>query len=60
MEEMRSGVTAGMAPAGLSDKQALRLHQLLHDAKFADPRGDHLSPAGDAGTICGRFRPYMF
>ena len=37
-----------MKPAELSDKQIIRLHQLLHEAKFADPDGRHLSPAGAA------------
>lgn len=35
-----------MAPSQLSDKQVTRLHQLFHEAKFRDPGGDHLSPAG--------------
>ena len=34
------------APRDLDGKQAVALHQLLHEAKFRDPCGDHLSPAG--------------
>lgn len=26
--------------------QVVRLHQLLHEVRFDDPKGDHLSPAG--------------
>ena len=37
-----------MAPSELSNKQVTRLHQLFHEAKFKDPSGDHLSPAGES------------
>ena len=43
---MRSGATADMAPGELGQQQVVRLHQLLHEARFADPDGAHLSPAG--------------
>ena len=46
VEEMRSGVDAKTPPKELGDKQTTRLHQLLHEAKFKDPDGNHLSPAG--------------
>ena len=46
--EMRGGVDGGTAPRELDSKQAVALHQLLHEAKFKDPCGDHLSPAGAA------------
>ena len=44
---MRAGVDAGTSPRDLDGKQAVRLHQLLHEVKFADPDGAHLSPAGE-------------
>ena len=44
--EMRGGVDGDSAPRDLDGKQAVALHQLLHEAKFKDPCGDHLSPAG--------------
>ena len=31
----------------------VRLHQLLHEARFADPTGDHLSPAGEYNLRLG-------
>ncbi len=31
----------------------MRLHQLLHDAKFSDPRGSHLSPVGEYNLRLG-------
>ena len=48
ISESRSGADPTMKPAELSDKQIIRLHQLLHEAKFDDPDGRHLSPAGAA------------
>jgi len=33
-------------PGELDNKQITRLHQLLHEAKFKEPDGSHLSPAG--------------
>ena len=47
---MRGGVDGDTAPRDLDGKQAVALHQLLHEAKFKDPCGDHLSPAG--GPFC--------
>ena len=46
IDEMRSGATPDMAPKELAQHQVVRLHQLLHEARFADPDGAHLSPAG--------------
>jgi hypothetical protein len=43
---MRSGAEADMDPKDLDEKQIVRLHQLLHEAKFKDPDSSHLSPAG--------------
>ena len=43
---MRSGADVEMHPWELDNKQITRLHQLLHEAKFKDPDGSHLSPAG--------------
>lgn len=43
---MQSGAEADMDPKELENKQIVRLHQLLHEAKFKDPDGRHLSPAG--------------
>lgn len=43
---MRSGADVEMHPRELNNKQITRLHQLLHEAKFKDPDGSHLSPAG--------------
>ncbi len=44
--EMRSGADPDMDPKDLQEKQIVRLHQLLHEVKFKDPDGAHLSPAG--------------
>ena len=46
VDEMQAGVTADTAPSELTLQQVARLHQLLHEVKFPDPTGDHLSPAG--------------
>ena len=46
IDEMRSGVDMETQPSELDNKQITRLHQLLHEAKFKDPDGSHLSPAG--------------
>lgn len=45
--EARAGMSPDADPRTLDAKQAARLHQLLHEAKFDDPSGDHLSPAGE-------------
>jgi hypothetical protein len=34
-------------------KQVVRLHQLLHEARFDEPKGDHLSPAGEYNLRLG-------
>jgi DNA topoisomerase VI subunit B len=47
--EARAGMAPDTDPRTLDAKQAARLHQLLHEAKFDDPSGDHLSPAGECG-----------
>ena len=44
---MRSGADPDMHPSELINKQVVRLHQLLHEAKFKDPDGSHLRPAGE-------------
>ena len=51
IDEMRSGATPDMAPGKLGQPQVVRLHQLLHEARFADPDGGHLSPAGSSGSL---------
>lgn len=51
--EMRSGVDHLTHPKELNDKQVVRLHQLLHEARFDDPKGDHLSPAGEYNLRLG-------
>jgi DNA topoisomerase VI subunit B len=33
--------------------QVVRLHQLLKEAKFSDPNGHHLSPAGEYNLRLG-------
>ena len=40
-------------PRELPPKQVVRLHQLLHDVKIPNPRGDHLSPAGEYNLRLG-------
>ena len=52
---MRSGADVEMHPQELDNKQITRLHQLLHEAKFKDPDGSHLSPAGEAGLKGRKF-----
>lgn len=46
ISEMQAGVDASTSTRIVSASQATRLHQILHEAKFADPSGNHLSPAG--------------
>jgi len=53
IEEMRSGVTPEMPPRELDDRQVVRLHQLLHEARFSDPDSKHLSPAGEYNLRLG-------
>ena len=47
---MRGGLDPGSSPAELEGKKLVALHQLLHEAKFRDPSGEHLSPAGREWT----------
>ncbi|GIL73715.1 hypothetical protein Vretimale_5397 [Volvox reticuliferus] len=51
--EMQAGVEGDMNPRQLTDKQVVRLHQLLHEVRFYDPKGDHLSPAGEYNLRLG-------
>ncbi|GLI70794.1 hypothetical protein VaNZ11_015667, partial [Volvox africanus] len=51
--EMQAGVEGDMSPRQLTDKQVVRLHQLLHEVRFDDPKGDHLSPAGEYNLRLG-------
>lgn len=37
--------------------QVVRLHQLLHEVRFDDPKGNHLSPAGELGRSTPSPRP---
>eukprot|EP00877_Chromochloris_zofingiensis_P003200 jgi/Chrzof1/12881/Cz07g10220.t1 len=53
VEEMRSGVDMQTDPKELTTQQVVRLHQLLHEAKFSDPSGSHLSPAGEYNLRLG-------
>ncbi|GLC57111.1 DNA topoisomerase 6 subunit B [Pleodorina starrii] len=53
VEEMQAGVEGDMSPKKLTDKQIVRLHQLLHEVRFDDPKGDHLSPAGEYNLRLG-------
>ena len=46
IDEMRCGADVETPPGELDNKQITRLHQLLHEAKFKEPDGSHLSPAG--------------
>ena len=47
IDELRIGADMDTHPGELDTKQITRLHQLLHEAKFKDPDGSHLSPAGN-------------
>jgi len=51
--EIGLGVEEETPPDDLSEKQVMRLHQLLHQARFPDPRGAHLSPAGEYNLRLG-------
>ena len=50
-DELGSG--ALMDPADLEEQDILRLHQLLHEVRFPDPDGHHLSPAGEYNLRLG-------
>ncbi|KAG2444490.1 hypothetical protein HXX76_001240 [Chlamydomonas incerta] len=53
VEEMQAGVEGDMSPKDLDEKQIVRLHQLLHEIRFGDPSGKHLSPAGEYNLRLG-------
>lgn len=53
IEEMRSGADPHMSPSELDERQMVRLHQLLHEVRFPDPDGAHLSPAGEYNLRLG-------
>ncbi|KAK9809996.1 hypothetical protein WJX72_003097 [[Myrmecia] bisecta] len=53
ISEMRIDADPSMAPQDLTEKQIVRMHQLLHEAKFKDPDGSHLSPAGEYNLRLG-------
>mmetsp|Transcript_25575 Transcript_25575/g.65865 ORF Transcript_25575/g.65865 Transcript_25575/m.65865 type:complete len:665 (+) Transcript_25575:305-2299(+) len=53
IEEMRSGVSIKTAPRELDERQIVRMHQLLHEARFSDPDSKHLSPAGEYNLRLG-------
>ncbi|GFH29029.1 DNA topoisomerase 6 subunit B, partial [Haematococcus lacustris] len=53
VDEMRSGVSPDTPPQQLTSQQIVRLHELLHAARFADPKGTHLSPAGEYNLRLG-------
>jgi DNA topoisomerase VI subunit B len=49
-------------PGDLQEQDILRLHQLLHEVRFPDPDGKHLSPAGEYNLRLGvmkEMRPDM-
>ncbi|KAK2080322.1 hypothetical protein QBZ16_000175 [Prototheca wickerhamii] len=58
VDEMQAGVTADTAPSELTLQQVARLHQLLHEVKFPDPTGDHLSPAGEYNLRLGIMKEF--
>ena len=59
-DELGTGALAD--PSDLEEKDILRLHQLLHEVRFPDPNGRHLSPAGEYNLRLGvmkELRPEM-
>ncbi len=56
---MRSGADVETRPGELDNKQITRLHQLLHEAKFKEPDGSHLSPAGRP-SVCQCFLSSLY
>ena len=53
VKEIGAGVTSDTSPKALSENQTLRLHQMLHQVRFADPDGSVLSPAGEYNLRLG-------
>lgn len=53
IEEMQAEIEADSPPSDLESAQIMRLHQLLHEARFKDPDGAHLSPAGEYNLRLG-------
>ena len=53
IEELGYGFDADMHPSEVSDKQATRMQQLLAQARFDDPDGACLSPAGEYNLRLG-------
>ncbi|CAI0412304.1 unnamed protein product [Linum tenue] len=51
--EMGSEFSAKMPVKSLTDQQIVRIHQLFRQAKFDDPTGDCLSPAGEYNLRLG-------
>ena len=51
--ELGKGFEPGMAPKEVTDTQGTRIQQLLCDARFADPDGACLSPAGEYNLRLG-------
>lgn len=59
-DELGSGALSN--PGDLQEQDILRLHQLLHEVRFPDPDGKHLSPAGEYNLRLGvmkEMRPDM-
>lgn len=53
IQELGYGFDTDMHPSEISDKQATRMQQLLADARFDDPDGSCLSPAGEYNLRLG-------
>jgi len=53
IQELGYGFDTDMHPSEVTDKQATRIQQLLADARFDDPDGSCLSPAGEYNLRLG-------
>lgn len=53
IQELGYGFDTDMHPSEVTDKQATRMQQLLADARFDDPDGSCLSPAGEYNLRLG-------
>ena len=53
VEELGKGFETGMSPREVTDTQATRIQQLLSYARFSDPDGACLSPAGEYNLRLG-------